>query len=809
MINHLFKVLGRITLKNKSYTLINLLGLTISIAASLLIFIYVLHEKSYDNFHAKKEQIFRIRNDRFSDGELSRKWVAGPMSIGSDLKSDFPEVVRYVRMNNAQRRSYILGYGEKSFKEQNILYASEDFFRMFSFPLIKGNDSLVLRRPFTVAISESMARRYFGESDPLGKTITCNKTQSYEVTGVFADLPENTHFRFDALFSFESLWEILGPEETNNLMTNWGWVGTYTYVELRSANEREILQAKMRGYVDKRMGTKLREWNEWMDFILQPVTSIHLHSNEDDEITENGNAKSVLYLTLLAVVILVIAWINYINLATARSMERGREVGIRKVLGSTQTQLVRQFLFESVVFKLTATIIACILLILLLPSFSLMVNRTFDISILYSTETLLAVSIVFFLGAISVAIYPALVMSRHKPLLVLKGFPSSMKGVLLRKTLVTIQFVCSASLIASLFIVHQQLRFMKTTPSGFESEQVLVVHGPVVFDESAYRSKFSAFRNSLLENPGLKAISVSTDVPGHAVKNIAGNVRIVGQSVDKGNSYQGIMANEDFLSTYSLDLIAGRNFSGANSQEWNSVIVNESSMRLLGFNDPEKILGHKIDIWGSEPEVIGVIRDYHHQSLKSHIPPVVIIFDMGITQYFSVRFDRNLPVSSLIDGVKKEYLKAFPGNQFHYFFMSDYFNQQYKADNQFAKLFNVVTILIIIVACLGLFGLSSYLVLRRKKEISIRKILGASADQITVLVSKSFLRLVLLANLIAWPISFFVMERWLNQFAYHVDINNKIFIITGGITVAIAAATVAFQSIKSANGNVIDNLRSE
>ncbi len=809
MIGHFFKVLGRITLKNKSYTLINLSGLVISITASLFIFIYVLHEKSYDNFHEKKDRIFRIRNDRYSGGELSRRWAAGPMSIGSDLKTDFPEVVSYVRMNNARRQSYILAYNEKSFKEENILYASEDFFKVFSFRLVKGDDSLVLRRPFTIAISESMARRYFGESDPLGKIIMCNKTQSYEVTGVFADVPENSHFRFDALFSFESLWKILGPEETNNLMTNWGWVGTYTYVELRSAIDRESLQAKMRAYVDKRMGTELREWNEWMDFILQPITAIHLNSNEADEITENGNAKSVLYLTLLAVVILVIAWINYINLATARSMERGREVGIRKVLGSTKKQLIWQFFFESILFKLVATIIAYILLILLLPSFAVMANRAFDISILYSTGTLLTIGIVFLLGAVSVAIYPAVMMSGHKPLIVLKGFASSMKGVLLRQTLVTIQFICSAAMITSLFVIHKQIHFMRTTATGLESEQVLVVHGPVVFDEPAYRGNFSTFRNSLLDQAGISSVSLSTDVPGHAVKNIAGNVRIVGQGVDKGNSYQGIMANEDFLTTYGLDLIAGHNFSGADREEWNSVIVNETGMRLLGFNEPEKILGHKIDIWGSQPEVIGVIKDYHHQSLKSIIPPLVIIFDKGITQYFSVRFDPTVPISGLIENVKKKYVKSFTGNQFHYFFMTDHFDQQYKADAQFATLFNVVSLLTVIVACLGLFGLSSYLVLRRKKEISIRKILGASIDQIAILVSKNFLGLVLLANLIALPFILFVMDRWLNQFAYRIDIDYIILLISAGVTITIAAVTVAFQSVNAAKANVIDNLRSE
>jgi putative ABC transport system permease protein len=615
MIGHFFKILARVTLKNKSYALINLSGLVISMTSSLFIFLYVLHEKSYDNFHQKEDRIFRIRNDRFTNGELNQKWTAGPMSIGSDLKSDFPEVVHFVRLNNARRQSYILDYGEKSFKEEKILYASEDFFKMFSFPLIKGNDSLILRKPFTMAISESMAKRYFGESDPIGKIILCNKTQSYEVTGVFKDLPENTHFRFDALFSFESLWKIIGPEETNNLMTNWGWIGTHTYVELRSSKDAETLQAKMHAYVDKRMGAQLREWNEWMNFVLQPVTSIHLNSNESDEITENGNGRAVEYLTLIGAIILIIAWFNYINLATARSLERGREVGIRKVLGSTRKQLIRQFLFESIAFKLVALIISSGLLILLLPSFSSMVNRTFDVSNLYSTETIATIAVVFFTGALSIAIYPAVVMSGYKPLIMLQAFPFSGKGGLLRKSLVTIQFVCSASLITALLIVYKQVHFMQTSPTGLQAQQVLVVHGPVVFDEPLCRRNFNNFRNALLENPGMRTVTVSTDVPGHAVKNIGGNVRVVGQGVEKGNSHQGIMASEDFLVTYGLTLIAGRNFSGDEKEEWNAVIVNETSMRMLGFNNPEELLGHKIYILG--------FRARSHWSSKGLSSPII------------------------------------------------------------------------------------------------------------------------------------------------------------------------------------------
>jgi putative ABC transport system permease protein len=775
MTKHFFKTLVRVSARNKTYSFINVTGLVLGITAFTLICLYVWNEKSYDTFHDKKERIFRVRHDRFTNGELNRKWVAGPMGIGSDLKDNFPEVVRYVRLNKGVSRSYILDNGEKSFKERRIFFASEDFFRLFSFPLLKGIDSVVLKDPFTMVVSESMAKRYFGDADPVGRTLKCNGNEVYAITGVFKDLPENTHMQFDALFSFESLWKILGPEETESLLSHWGWEGTYTYIEVDPAADARTLQSKFPAFVEKRMGAQLREWNEWMAFTFQPLTSIHLNSNEPGELAPNGDGQSVQYLMVTALFVLIMAWINYVNLATARSMERGKEVGIRKVLGSDRAQLIRQFLFESFIFNFIATAIAAILVVLLLPVFSSMISRSLDVSVFYSTPAIIFILTLFTIGVIGSGLYPAFIMSGYQPLGILKGFHTSSRGSYLRKGLVTVQFVCSVVLIAGTLVVNKQLHFMKTSAAGIEMEQVLVVHGPTIFSDSTYRAQFDGFRHSLMEYPDVKSVTVSTDVPGHHVTNSNGNVRLVGQDVQSGNVYQAIMASEDFIKTYGLNLIAGRNFSGNDHDEWNTAIANETAMKRLGFTDPEKLIGNKVYLWDSEPEIIGVIKDYHQESLKEDVPPLILVFDKGITQYFSVRIKSAKAMSEIVSRVRAQYGKTFPGNPFDYFFMDDYYNQQYQSDQEFAKIFSVFTTLAIAIACLGLFGLSSYLVVKRSKEISIRKVLGASVRQLAVLVSREFILIVLIANVIAWPVSYFALNHWLNGFAYRIDLELSAF----------------------------------
>ncbi len=808
MLHHFSKIFLRTSLKNASYSFINISGLVIGLTACMLISLYVWNERSYDNFHAKKNQIFRVRHDRYNNGELNRQWVGGPMGIGSDLKSNFPEVQRFVRLNKGVS-GHVLGHGNIVFKEDHILFASEDFFKIFSFPLLKGIDSLVLRDPFTMVVSESFANRYFGDKDPIGKTLKCNGKEEYVITGVFKNVPENTHLKFDALFSFESLLKILGPEETEDLLTNWGWEGNYTYVELNPLANAEELQAKLPDFVEKRMGAKLREWNEWMAFTLQPISSIHLYSDAPDELESNGNGQTTSFLALIAVFILVMAWINYINLATAKSMERGKEVGIRKVLGSARSQLIRQFLFESFAIKLIALLISAILVVLLLPSFSSMVGRVIDYSVFGTMKVWIYTALIFVLSVVCSGLYPALVMSGFMPVSVLRGrFQSSSKGTYLRKGLVTIQFVSSIILIVGTFVVYQQIQFMRSSPSGVDMEQVLVINGPTATD-STYLSRFKSFCHSIQQYPDIKEITVSTDVPGQHVSNSNGNARLVGQDVSVGNMYQAIMTDENFISTYGLSLLKGQNFSHNLKNQWKIAIVNETAMKQLGFTDPEKLIGKKMYLWSDTPEIIGVIKDYHQESLKQMVKPLVLVYDTEVADFYSIKIKTSKPIQEIISLTEIKYKEAFPGNPFHYFFLDDHYDRQYQSDQQFGKVIALFALLAVILACLGLFGLSSYLVVQRTKEIGIRKILGATVQQIMVLVSKEYILTILVANVIAWPMAYFLIQDWLDGFAYRIHLELLSFLVPGVCILLIAILTVAIQSVKASTANPVDNLRIE
>ena len=809
MLNHFFKIFFRSSLKNSSYSIINIGGLVLGMTAFTLISIYVWNERSYDNFHDKKEQIFRIRQDRYTHGELTRQWTAGPWGIGADLKRNFPEVIRYACVNRGGMRSTVLANGNIFFEEDRVFFASEDFFKIFSFPLTSGVDSLVLRDPFTMVVSESLARRYFGDQDPIGKTLKNNGKEEYEITGVFKDVAENTHLKFDALFSFESHLKIIGPTETQDLMTNWGWAGNYTYIELAPSVNYKAFEAKLPAFVEKEAGEILRSWGESMAFVLQPVSSIHLHSNFKDELEPNGDGQAVNFLALIAGFILVMAWINYINLSTARSMTRAKEVRVRKVLGSDRAKLIRQFLFESFAIKLIALGITAVLVGLLLPYFSNFISRKIDLLIFTSTQVWIFIAGIFLIGVVGSGLYPAFVMSRFAPLNNLRGkSETSVSGGYLRKVLVTLQFVCSVILIVGTFAVHKQIQFMLARPLGIDTEQVLIVQSPHVAD-STYASRYNTFRQSLFEYPDIHKIAVSSDVPGRTVRGSNGGVRLVGEDIKSGNAYRIILVDENFTDAHGMQVLKGRTFSRDFNDHWKTALVNETAMKLLGFSDPEKVIGQKIYVWDETLEIVGVLKDYHQESLKKKVDQLIFVCDTGILDYYSIKIKTDKPLTEIVNKTELNYKAAFPGNPFHYFFLDDYYNQQYQSDVQFGNVFSLFTLLAIIIACLGLFGLSSYVVALRTKEIGIRKVLGASVEKIAIIVSREFILIVLLANLIAWPVSYFIMDYWLTGFAYRIDLGILIFLIPGVSALLLAVLTVAFQSIKAASANPVNSLRSE
>jgi putative ABC transport system permease protein len=808
MTAHFLKVMLRVNARNKVLSFINVSGLVLGMTAFVFIMLYVMNERSYDTFHVKGDHIFRIRQDRYTGKELTRQWTAGPWGIGNDLKSNFPEVVRYVNVNRGGMRSSVLSNGATFFKEERIYYASEDFFEIFTYQLIKGVDSLVLKRPFTMVVSESLARRYFGEVDPIGKTLMNNGRHEYEITGVFKDVPENTHLKFDALLSFESIVRILGPAEIQDLMDNWGWAGNYTYVELSPGTDRETFEAKLPPFVEKKMGGFLKEWGEEMKFVLQPVPSIHLYSNFKDEMEANGDVQVVNFLILIAVFVLIMAWINYINLATARSIERAKEVGVRKVIGSNRVQIIKQFLIESFAIKALALAITSIVVVLLLPQFSTFVGRIIVFQSFQPGVWMFFVGV--FISGIAVAgVYPSLILSGFKPALVLKGrLYASVKGNYMRKGLVTVQFVSSVVLIVGTFTVYKQLDFMRNGELGVDTEQVLVVQGPHLTDSTFY-NKYETFRESLLRSSEVNNVSVSTDVPGRTVRGSNGGVRIVGQETSVGNSFRVIMSDENFTKTYGMTLMEGRAFSREFNEPWKTCLVNETAMKLLGFRDPKKIIGQRIYVWDNELEIIGVLKDYHQESFKKKVDQLIFVCDRDARDYFSIKLGATKDHTEMVNRVHEKFETIFPGNPFTFFFADDYYDQQYRSDQQFAKIFGLFTGLAIFIACLGLFGLSSYMALQRTKEIGIRKVMGATVSQIAVLVSKEFFVIVIIANLLAWPFAYFIINNWLSTFAYRINLGVLAFLTPGGCALIIAILTVSVQSVKAALANPVDSLRSE
>jgi putative ABC transport system permease protein len=668
MLSHLIKVFLRTSWKRGSYSFVTLSGLVLGMTAFALISLYVLNEQSFDDFHSKKDRIFRLRQDRYSHGSLTRQWTAGPWGIGVELKRDFQEVIRYVSVNKGGLRSTVLSNGDIFFREERVFYASEDFFELFSYSLIKGVDSVVLKRPFTMVVSESLAKRYFGEEDPIGKTIKNNGKEEYEITGVFKDVPANTHLKFDALFSFESLLKIVGPTEAEDLMSSWAWAGNYTYIELSPNADARTFEAKLPAYVEKEAGEVLRSWGESMAFILQSVPSIHLNSNYKDELEPNGDARSIQLLTLVALFILIMAWVNYINLATARAMERAREVGVRKVLGSHRSQLVRQFLMESFFMKAIALCFTITLVYLLLPYFSDFVNRKMEIAFFLKNKMLLSITAIFIFGAIASGIYPALALSGFQPVSVLKGkLKTSIQGVILRKGLVTFQFVTSIALLIITFSVYRQIEFMRNSGLGIDIEQILVVQGPHI-RSIEYKSRFETFKNSLLTQSNIASVSVSSDVPGHTVGSSNGGIRLEGQDISKGNSYRVTMVDEDYKKTYGLQLITGRWFSSEFNDHWKTALVNETAMHLLGFTDPEKIIGKRIYVWDGALQIVGVVKDYHNESLKKKVDQLVFLYDREIYDYYSIKVKPGQQLNETVARITKTYQSTFPGNPVHSFF---------------------------------------------------------------------------------------------------------------------------------------------
>jgi putative ABC transport system permease protein len=661
----------------------------------------------------------------------------------------------------------------------------------------------VLKDPFKIVVSQSLARKYFGNENPVGKFLKTNGKTEYEISGIFEDLPVNTHMKIDALGSFTSL-----QKQWNDPVTSWNWDCFMTYILLDDKTDAKVFEAKLPAFVLKQNGEDLKKFNAGMVFHLQPVADIHLDSDFIMEFKPNGNRQSVNFLSIVAILIMIIAWINYINLSTAKSIERAREVGVRKVMGGFRSQLIQQFLTESLFLNVMAVALAITFAVMLTPWFSGLTGRDLGYQLFQQPIFWFVLAGLILSGALMSGLYPAFVLSSFRPVEVLKGkFKNSNQGVWLRKGMVVTQFIASITLMVGTFTVYQQISFMRNQSLGINIEQTVVMQSPSVTD-STYKQKFQVFKQKISNQSDVVSVTASSSVPGSQPDWNAGGIRRLSQREDEQNQYRIIMTDGSFIKGFGLEIAVGREFSDEVVNENQNVLLNESASRLMGFAKPEDAINDQIYFWGDTFKIVGVMKDYHQESLKKSFDALIFRYDEAPDGYYSVKFNTgNVKASMAI--FEATWKEVFPGNPFHYFFLDDHYNQQYKADQQFGNVFSIFSGLAIFIACLGLFGLSSLTALQRTKEIGIRKVLGASLFGLLRLISKDYIVLIGASIILSVPLAAWVMNSWLQDFATRIPLSWWIFAIPSLTVILIALVTVSVHTLKAAMSDPVKSLRYE
>jgi putative ABC transport system permease protein len=807
MFSSYFRTALRSLLKNKVFSFLNIFGLAIGMACCMVIFQFVTFERSYDKFHSNHENLYRVQYNYYKNGSTIFECAAAVPAVGKAMRDNFPEVEEYAI---AYPSSGIVTYQDKNFREEKIQLATPSWLTMFNWNLIRGDVNTALDGPKKMVLTESAAKKYFGNEDPVGKYINWANgwfTADYLITGIVADVPENSHVKFSMLASHATLRE---PSDGNS-ETGWGWYDHNTYVSLQPGTDPAEFDKRFAEYLYDLKGEEFEERSFLQEFLLQPVTDIHLRSDllQESEPEENGDAQSVYFLGILAIFILIIAWVNYINLASAKSMERAKEVGVRKVLGAYRGQLIRQFIVESVIVNLLAAILSVAIVALVLPYFNELTNSPLSLTLIFNSGTWLLVVAVFLGGAFLSGLYPAFVLSSFRPIVVLKGkMTSSSRGNLLRKGLVTFQFFASVCLIAGTFIVYKQLEFLKNKDLGFDMEQTLVLQGPSVINRDVpFESFVESFKTEAMRGSDIKGFSTSTNVPGDEIFWTNGAKRTEQPDTEFKTIYN-VAIDYDYVPNYNITVAYGRNFDPGFATDTAAAILNVAATEFLGFGSPESAVGQKVTHEGIEKTVVGVLDNYNQMSLKTKVSPILYRLNKASNSFFSLKLQTSNP-GQTTERVQAAWDTFFPGNPLDYFYLDGFFNRQYANEDQFGTVFSIFSVLAIIVSCLGLFGLSAFSALQRTKEIGIRKVLGASISNILLLLSREYMWLVLIAVLIGVPFTYFFMDLWLSDFAYRTDMGWLTFLAAAVIIFVVSIATVSYQTLRSAKADPSRTLRYE
>lgn len=786
------KTAVRNLMKRKLYSVINITGLAAGIACFILLALYLQNEWTYDKFHANAAELYRIRLDYGEKDQPVTHTALTPNGLAPVMK-DFPEVKSVVRIYPA---TSTVRYGDKAANEKRFIYSDPAFFSMFSFPLLSGNAATVLNGPNMVVLSESMARKYFGTTDIVGKLVKVDNKE-YQVTGVALDPPSNTHLKFDFVASYASL----GKKD------GWDAANYYTYAQLADKGTAAGLQVRLTNLIKEQMGSALRS-GVTLGFTPEQLQDIHLHSIAQNSTEQGGDIRYNRILTVVAILLLLIACINFMNLATARSAERSREIGVRKAMGAIRGQLFWQFIAESTLITFCAMVLGVLLALVLLPAFNSLAATRLSMG-LGNARIYTWLAAVFFCTTFLAGTYPALFLSGFKPVQVLKGRVLHMSGGNIRKGLVVFQFAASVFFIICTLVVGNQLRYIQHKKLGMDRSQVLVLSG-----ENFNSQMLASFKSRLQQQSGVQMVSASYDSPvavggGYSISNLEG------KPADYSINITAIPVEKDYLRTMGISLLAGSDLTDADIQdvlkpEKDQVFhffLNETAVKYLGWT-PEAALGKRMVMNGRAGTIKGVMKDFHFASMKSKITPIVVFPEYNwfgqILVKTSGKNDRQ--VIAGIEGIWKDFLPAVP---FNYHFMDEDFNELYQSEFRTSTILSTFSIVIIGVSCLGLLGLAAFTAEQRTREVGIRKVLGASAASLVALLSKDFIRLVLIALCIASPLAWYAMHQWLEGFAYHAGLSVWTFLLAGAIAIMIALLTVSLQSVKAALMDPVKSLRSE
>jgi len=797
MIKNYFKIAFRRLQKNKQYSIVNITGLTVGIASCLFIGLFIINEASYDRFNKNSDRIVRMTM-QYGEGGKQKVAVTGTKA-GPQLKRTFPQVEGFVRLING---SAVIKKGDIIFDEKRFLYADSSFLSIFSFPLIRGDIKTILDAPNKMVLSESAAKKYFGDADPVGKTLRVNDDRDFLVTGVIADAPENSQIKYDFIASFTSL-DVSKTEE-------W-WTANYTtYLLLKNQNQLNGFQHQLNDYMQGVSKSELHlEANSPLKYNLEPLLNVHLRSDLNG-LEPNGSITTVYILGIIALLILVIACINYTNLATVQSGSRSAEIGIRKVLGAQKPQLFRQFIGESFLLTFLSLMIAVVLTMTLLPYFNHLTGKTLDLKILLQPIPVCSLFILCLIIAFTSGSYPAFVLSNAKLINILKsGLRLTSSGGIFRQSLIVFQFIVSICLIICTVIVLQQLNYIQNKKLGYDKDHVIVL--PI---GRSVKNNYETIKTEISRLPQVISVSGANATPtfvqwGDVLKADNGHDKIE-------MSIKALPCDIGFVKTMNMQIIAGNDFTRADlaladtSNQYKNFryafILNETAVKALGWT-PEQAIGKKVNK-NAPGEIRAVVKDFYFSSLHQPVGPLMLFLDRQFTNYFFVKVSgQNIPAT--IQSLQKLWKERVPARPFEYRFLDDDYNSLYVTEQKTAAVFSTFSTLAILLACMGLFGLAAFTTAQRTKEIGIRKVLGAEVSSIMILIAKDFMKLTLIALVIASPIAWYFMHKWLQDFAYHINMQWWVFGAAGGLSIIIAFITVSLQSVKTALANPVDSLRSE